>query len=154
MVVDYAINLFGRKTDRQRRPASGLRRTEELDTWCRGARMELNELQRHWDILGKEDPLWAIITWQDKKGNKWDPAAFFASGRQEIADVMQYLASLHLDGPRQRALDFGCGVGRLTRALADHFAKATGVDIAPSDDCSGPGVGPGAPMRIRPECPR
>ena len=94
--------------------------------------MELKELQRNWDILGKEDPLWAIITWQDKKGNKWDPTEFFASGRQEIADVMQYLAGLHLDGPRQRALDFGCGVGRLTRALAARFAKATGVDIAPS----------------------
>ncbi len=29
--------------------------------------MELNELQRNWDILGKEDPLWAIITWEEKK---------------------------------------------------------------------------------------
>ena len=43
---------------------------------------------------------------------------------------MHYLAGLHLDGPRQRALDFGCGVRRLTRALAAHFA--TGVDLAPS----------------------
>lgn len=94
--------------------------------------MELKELQRNWDILGKEDPLWAIITWADKKGNKWDFAEFFASGDQEIADVLQYLAGLNLDCPRHRALDFGCGVGRLTRPLASYFTKVTGIDIAPS----------------------
>jgi SAM-dependent methyltransferase len=31
-----------------------------------------------------------------------------------------------------RALDFGCGVGRLTRPLADHFDEVVGVDIAPT----------------------
>jgi SAM-dependent methyltransferase len=29
-----------------------------------------------------------------------------------------------------RALDFGCGAGRLTQALARHFARATGIDIS------------------------
>jgi SAM-dependent methyltransferase len=94
--------------------------------------MKLSELQRNWDVLGKEDPFWAIITWQDKRGNRWDPAEFFASGREEIAEVMEYLAGLKLESPRRRALDFGCGVGRLTRALASYFAKVTGIDIAPS----------------------
>jgi len=94
--------------------------------------MELNELQRNWDILGKEDPLWAIITWEEKRGNKWDLDEFFASGAKEISEVMRYLSRLHLDGPRERALDFGCGVGRLTRALASYSKKVIGVDIAPS----------------------
>src|SRR5690606_11991514 len=31
-----------------------------------------------------------------------------------------------------KALDFGCGVGRLTQALGKHFDKAIGVDIAAS----------------------
>ena len=31
-----------------------------------------------------------------------------------------------------RALDFGCGVGRLTRALAAHFDSCDGVDVAAS----------------------
>jgi ubiquinone/menaquinone biosynthesis C-methylase UbiE len=34
--------------------------------------------------------------------------------------------------PRGRALDFGCGVGRLTRALSDHFQAIVGMDVAPS----------------------
>ncbi len=33
---------------------------------------------------------------------------------------------------RQRALDFGCGVGRLSQALAEHFERVVGVDIAES----------------------
>ena len=31
---------------------------------------------------------------------------------------------------RERALDFGCGLGRITRALAQHFDEAVGVDIS------------------------
>jgi SAM-dependent methyltransferase len=32
----------------------------------------------------------------------------------------------------RRALDFGCGPGRLTQALAAHFEQVDGVDISPS----------------------
>ena len=32
----------------------------------------------------------------------------------------------------RRALDFGCGVGRVSQALARHFRSVDGVDIAPS----------------------
>jgi SAM-dependent methyltransferase len=32
---------------------------------------------------------------------------------------------------RRSALDFGCGIGRLSQALADHFDKVYGVDISP-----------------------
>jgi ubiquinone/menaquinone biosynthesis C-methylase UbiE len=35
-------------------------------------------------------------------------------------------------GSRRRVLDFGCGVGRLTQALAGYFDQAYGVDIAAS----------------------
>ncbi len=94
--------------------------------------MNLAELQRNWDRFGNEDPLWAILTDPSKKGNKWDIDDFFKSGVEEIKGVMEYLEHLHLDVSRERALDFGCGVGRLTQALADYFKAVVGVDIAPS----------------------
>lgn len=78
------------------------------------------------------DALWAILTVPDKKGKKWDQEEFFESGTNEIASVMQYIDSLGTTMPRGRALDFGCGVGRLTQALARYFAKVDGIDIAPS----------------------
>ncbi len=94
--------------------------------------MELKELQKHWNQFGKRDPLWAIITWDDKKGNKWNPDEFFGTGKQEIKDVMEYVKKLGLLPQRGRALDFGCGVGRLTQALANYFEEVVGIDIAPS----------------------
>lgn len=94
--------------------------------------MELKELQKHWNQFGKRDPLWAIITRDDKKGNKWNPDEFFETGKQEIKDVMQYVEKLGLLQQRGRALDFGCGVGRLTQALANYFEEVVGIDIAPS----------------------
>ena len=45
---------------------------------------------------------------------------------------MKYAATLPVGFARRRALDFGCGIGRLTQALAAHFSEIHGVDIAPS----------------------
>ena len=93
--------------------------------------MELRELKRHWDAWGRQDPLWAVLTWPGKR-QRWDPAEFFRTGREELEKVLAYAEGLHWQVPRRRALDFGCGVGRVTQAMTEHFARCDGVDIAPS----------------------
>lgn len=90
--------------------------------------MGLDQLQQDWDRFGQDDPLWAVYSSSEARGGKWDEAAFFATGRAEIAEVLA-LVSPPADG---RCLDFGCGVGRLTLPLAAHFREVIGVDIAPS----------------------
>jgi len=94
--------------------------------------MELGELQRNWEEFGRIDPLWAILTDPSKKNNRWDPQEFFATGEAEIECLMDHVATLPLSQRRGRALDFGCGVGRLTQALSKYFEQCIGVDIAPS----------------------
>jgi SAM-dependent methyltransferase len=94
--------------------------------------MRLTVLRRHWDEFGRTDPLWAILTAPDKKGNRWSVDEFLQTGRDEIAALIAYLDERGLRGNHRRALDFGCGAGRLTHALADHFEHVIGVDIAPS----------------------
>lgn len=94
--------------------------------------MELQELQRHWDGFGLTDPLWAILTDPSKRGGNWDVHEFFALGEQEISGVMDMIGALGIEVHPDRALDFGCGVGRLTQALAPRFKSVCGVDIAPS----------------------
>ena len=94
--------------------------------------MRLSGLRRHWNEFGRSDPFWAILTAPDKKGNRWSVEEFLQTGREEIAGLIAYLDRLGLTGRRQRALDFGCGAGRLTHALADHFDQVVGIDIAPS----------------------
>jgi SAM-dependent methyltransferase len=94
--------------------------------------MNLKELQKDWDQFGKADPLWSILTAPDKKGNKWEIDDFFDTGRKEIDAIMKYIELLGIKVQTKKALDFGCGVGRLTQALAYYFDEVCGVDIAPS----------------------
>jgi SAM-dependent methyltransferase len=94
--------------------------------------MRLSGLRRHWDEYGRTDPLWAILTAPDKKGNRWSIDEFLQTGRDEIAALVAYLDALGVGGTRRRALDFGCGAGRLSHALAAYFDQVIGVDIAPS----------------------
>jgi SAM-dependent methyltransferase len=91
----------------------------------------LKELQRTWDQLGHDDPMWAILTDPDKRGGGWDREAFFRTGEENIEQLMSWLGQLGIEPPRGAALDFGCGVGRLTQALAARCERAVGVDIAP-----------------------
>jgi cyclopropane fatty-acyl-phospholipid synthase-like methyltransferase len=94
--------------------------------------MQLQELQQHWDELGKRDPLWAILSDSAKIHNQWDLGEFFKTGEDQVIAVFQHLDALHLTPGRNRALDFGCGVGRVTQALCPYFAECHGIDLSPS----------------------
>ncbi len=94
--------------------------------------MDLKSLQKNWDKFGEMDPLWSILTMPDKKGNKWQIEEFFATGMQEINIMMNFIKSLDRAVQFRRALDFGCGIGRLSQSLAHYFEEVHGIDIAPS----------------------
>jgi SAM-dependent methyltransferase len=98
--------------------------------WKRGAAARHG--QDFWEQHAQHDPLWAILSDPTKKGRKWDLPAFFETGAREISIVLYRLAELDLEISRKAALDFGCGVGRLTQALGAHFDQAVGVDISPT----------------------
>lgn len=90
----------------------------------------LGSISRAWNILGTADPLWAVCVDRDRRAGSWDTEEFMASGRAEIATVMNRLDELGIGPARNAALDFGCGVGRATAALTAYFGTVTGVDIA------------------------
>ncbi|MEO8147569.1 MAG: class I SAM-dependent methyltransferase [Bacteroidia bacterium] len=95
--------------------------------------MSFQSVNKDWEGLAQQDALWAILTNPDKAGNKWDKNDFFASGRNEIRVVFEYLKTnglLPVDN--NKAMDFGCGVGRLTRALSDLFLVVDGIDVSPT----------------------
>lgn len=98
--------------------------------------MDLAELARHWHAFGSTDPLWAVLSAPDKRHGRWDPEEFFESGRVEIDKVLTLIENAAGERghtlARGRALDFGCGVGRLTQALCRWFDRCDGVDIAES----------------------
>ena len=89
----------------------------------------LSRVKHRWTTLGERDPLWAILSESGKKGGGWDQAAFFKTGVDEIDEVLCTARSLSFLRYGS-AVDFGCGVGRLSQALSAHFQHVTGVDIA------------------------
>jgi len=90
--------------------------------------MSLRELQRNWDEMGRRNPFTAVLTTR----MRWDVDEFFETGRREIECLIRDIGTLDAGFPRGRALDFGCGVGRLTQPLAAYYDEVIGVDIAPS----------------------
>jgi SAM-dependent methyltransferase len=92
--------------------------------------MKLWQLKRHWDALAKADPYFAVLTETDKQGQRWATDEFFSTG---VAEVAADLERIRVSGAAvrwERALDFGCGAGRLSQALGRHFAEVTGIDIS------------------------
>jgi ubiquinone/menaquinone biosynthesis C-methylase UbiE len=92
--------------------------------------MKVHDQERDWNELAELDPYWAILTAPGTRFGAWDSDAFFATGATEIDGVMHRTAQLGHPQGRARALDFGCGLGRLTRPLAGHFDECVGVDIS------------------------
>jgi SAM-dependent methyltransferase len=66
------------------------------------------------------------ITLQGKNG--W--ADLLSNGREELAKALA-LTQMRT-GPDLAVLEIGCGMGRLSYALADHFGFTLGVDVSPS----------------------
>ena len=92
--------------------------------------MELREIHETWDGFGRKDPLWAILSSPGTEGNNWDPDDFFKTGVEQVNGLREHGADFGFRMSGGRAMDFGCGAGRLTQALADHFDHSVGVDIS------------------------
>ena len=83
-----------------------------------------------WEEHARHDPLWAILSRDDKRGREWDIDEFFTVGAYDVDRIIKELADQGIRPQTASALDFGCGVGRLTQALADHFDHVVGVDVS------------------------
>jgi SAM-dependent methyltransferase len=91
----------------------------------------LAESQKYWDGFAATDPLWAVLAFPDKSDGRWTVSEFMKTGEREIALLFHRFAELQLPEPAGRGLDFGCGVGRLTQALARRMSHVVGADISP-----------------------
>ncbi len=90
-------------------------------------------IHRSWHQFGEEQPFWSVLTAPEYRGQPEEVAIdrFFASGKAEIERFQKTLARVGLSlAGKRTCLEYGCGLGRVTRHLAPHFDRITGVDIS------------------------
>ncbi len=88
----------------------------------------------HWRRWGESDPYFGVLC--EPRFRAGEIARhredFFRSGLLEV-EARLATAERHFGAfARRRALEFGCGVGRLTLPLAATFDEVTALDIAPA----------------------
>ena len=85
-----------------------------------------------WEQLAAVDPLWAVLSDPAKRGGRWNLEEFLATGVADAAALMTIAGRLGHPVRNGAALDFGAGVGRVSRALAATFESVVGVDVSAS----------------------
>lgn len=89
-----------------------------------------------WDKWGQRDPYFGVLSHdrfrRDRMTNA-DRAEFFSSGERDVEETFAELRRIHgRDVRPEFALDFGCGVGRLTIPIARKVGHVTAVDVSPA----------------------
>lgn len=91
--------------------------------------------QQDWDELARREPYFAVLTDRRFLRAELDEETrrqFFETGQ---ADMEHMFAAIREQTGRAfepaTALDFGCGVGRVTLALSERVPSVTGCDISP-----------------------
>ncbi len=96
----------------------------------------VRDTDNDWKYLGEKDPYWAVISQEDFRIDKMDKAKFaeFISSGEDFVGNLFGLINHHLipDFFPKRALDFGCGVGRVVIPLAKFISEVVGMDISPA----------------------
>ena len=89
---------------------------------------DLRRMRDEWDQRAKARPL----HYNSPSRQAGEEQIFFEYGRRHVEQEL--LGEVQkLERPEQkRALEIGCGMGRLMRALAPHFASIDGVDVSPA----------------------
>jgi 2-polyprenyl-3-methyl-5-hydroxy-6-metoxy-1,4-benzoquinol methylase len=92
--------------------------------------MTMEKQQVDWNSIAENDALWGILSSDEKRNGKWDVNEFFLTGEKEINALINKVKERGINLNWANALDFGCGVGRLTQAMANNFQHCYGIDIS------------------------
>lgn len=91
---------------------------------------------RAWEKWGSQEPYYAVLTHDQYRSARFNDSgreSFFRSGVDQTSSVLDSYTRLLGDAAQfGSALDFGCGVGRLTIPLSGHFKTVCSVDVSQS----------------------
>jgi SAM-dependent methyltransferase len=93
----------------------------------------LAHVQSTWEHLGATEPHWSVLTAEQFKRARIAETeeAFYRTGEANVQTLWRTLARNGIEPARLHScLEYGCGLGRVTRWLAARFATVYGVDIS------------------------
>jgi len=114
-------------------------RTQALQVEHIDEKVLLDEFFSHikstWISLGESEPHWSVLSankyTQNELAENLDE--FYLSGKDEALRIDQTLSRNGFQVPGNGVcIEYGCGVGRVTRWLADRYATLYGFDISAS----------------------
>ena len=95
----------------------------------------MSSTDQNWEKWGQSDPYFAVLTYDrfNKKNlNRESKTEFFNLGERDVDDFLNYAMKIDQDYLIDTAVDFGCGVGRLTIPIAKKARRAIGLDVSAS----------------------
>jgi SAM-dependent methyltransferase len=108
----------------------------ETEADAEGLAQLMAHTEKTWTRLGDEEPHWSVLSAERFKQDQLEEGhlnEFFASGQGDVQIFLAFLARNGVDANSfQRVLEYGCGLGRVTRFLAQRFPQVVACDISPS----------------------
>jgi SAM-dependent methyltransferase len=92
-----------------------------------------NELQITWNNFGETEPFWSVLTHENFKKQNIDKEAlneFYNSGLFHYNIFEEILQKHNSAFTNKVILDFGCGVGRITKVYSEVTSYVYGMDIS------------------------
>jgi SAM-dependent methyltransferase len=96
----------------------------------------LERVRQEWSRLGELDPHYSVLSQPEFRAKNMNDAAlqgFRRSGAGELGYLQRFEALTGFDAGNEVCVEYGCGVGRTTRFLAERFRKVIAVDISPGN---------------------
>ena len=90
-------------------------------------------VQAVWRQLGRDKPHWSVLSTSEYLPEKMhtQAEAFYETGEWHVQLVMRTLERNGIVVPSEgTCLDYGCGLGRLSFALARRFRRVAGADVS------------------------
>lgn len=90
----------------------------------------MDSMARQWDELARLNARYSISSTPEfEAGDASSLETFWASGREDVERILERLGLG--DTSRLTAVEIGCGIGRMTHALAARFGRVVALDVSP-----------------------